>query len=182
VAGDGIPPRSFRRHDPLPRWVGAVRYPTSRRRRVVDRHRRPDGASDETVAAVGRASEALEYVERVRGLLYEAHQLMGRADFLFEDAADRLESAGHSGAAERIRKDVVGRNVLDGRWTFQIVEEFDDIFYGPVRDQIRRLEEELMAGRRHVYEAELKEQRRTRGRPGHESRPPAADSPSVETR
>jgi hypothetical protein len=131
---------------------------------------------------VGKASEALEYVERVRGLLYEAHQLMGRADFLFEEAADGLEDAGHSGVAQRIRDDVVGRNVLDGRWTFQIVEEFDDIFYGPVRAEVRRLEDDLMAGRRHVYEAELKEQRRSRGRAAHETRPPAADSPCVETR
>lgn len=47
-----------------------------------DAHERPAGASDETVAAVGKASEAFEFVERLRGSLYELHQLMGRADFL----------------------------------------------------------------------------------------------------
>ena len=36
----------------------------------------------ETVDAVGKASEALEYVERARGHLYAFHQLIGRADFL----------------------------------------------------------------------------------------------------
>ena len=66
---------------------------------------------------------------------------------------------------------VVGRNVLEGRWTFQIMEEFDDGYYQAVRDAERRVRDELMDGRRHVFEAELKEERRTRGRPNHESRP-----------
>ena len=33
----------------------------------------------ETIDAVGKASEALEYVERARGHLYAFHQLIGRA-------------------------------------------------------------------------------------------------------
>ena len=135
-------------------------------------HTRPDGATDETVAAVGRASEALEYVERVRGHLYAAHQLVGRADFLFEEAADLLEQAGHRDDAQHIRDEVIGRNLLDGRWTFQIVEEFDDVYYEIVTGSVRRLEADLMDGRRHVFEAEMKEQRRTPGRSGHERRPP----------
>jgi hypothetical protein len=143
-------------------------------------HRRPDGVTDETVAAVGKASEAFEYVERVRGLLYTAHQLIGRADFLFEEAADRLELAGHVDQAEQMRTHVVGRNVLDGRWTFQIVEEFDDVYYDEVRAAVRSLDETLLGGRRHVYEAEMKEARRTRGRVGHERRPPSAFTVAVE--
>ena len=144
-------------------------------------HERPAGVSDETVAAVGKASEAFEFVERVRGSLYELHQLMGRADFLFEDAADLLDRAGFPEHGERWREDVVGRNVLDGRWTFQIVEEFDDVYYEPVRDLLRQLEEDLLDGRRHVFEAEMKESRRTHGRSGHDRRPPAANTRTVET-
>lgn len=147
----------------------------------MESHERPTGASDATVEAVGRASEALEYVERIRGHLYSLHQLMGRADFLFEEAADLLGGAGHDGHADRLRTDVVGRNLLDGRWTFQIVEEFDDVYYEAVRDAVRALEADLMDGRRHVYEAEMKEQRRTRGRSHHERRPPATHDDDIET-
>ena len=39
-----------------------------------------------TVDAVGKATEALEYVERARGALYEFHQLIGRADLLIGEA------------------------------------------------------------------------------------------------
>ena len=135
-------------------------------------HQRPEGVSDETVAAAGKASEALEWIERARGALYEFHQLMGRADLLFGDAADLLEDAGHDDLASLVRTEVVGRNVLDGRWTFQIVEEFDDCYYDVVRDAERRIRDDLLAGRRHVYESEMKDERRTNGRTGHERRPP----------
>ena len=49
--------------------------------------RRPDGVSDATVEAVGKTSEASEYLIRARGALYEFHQLMGHADLLLGDAA-----------------------------------------------------------------------------------------------
>jgi hypothetical protein len=134
-------------------------------------HRRPDGASDEVVAAVGKASEALEWLERARGRLYDFHQMMGRADLLFGEAVDELAAAGKDDHAARLSDEVVGRNVLDGRWTFQMVEEFEDCYYLPVREAERRLRDDLMDGKRHVFESEMKEQRRTHGRPGHSSRP-----------
>ncbi|HEX8581926.1 MAG TPA: hypothetical protein VF640_06350, partial [Acidimicrobiales bacterium] len=80
----------------------------------ADDHDRPPGVDDDTVAATGKLSEALEWVERARGRLYDFHQLMGRADFLVEDAADLLEKAGHVDHADRLRESLVGRNVLEG--------------------------------------------------------------------
>ncbi|MGH2736754.1 MAG: hypothetical protein ACRDKZ_14325, partial [Actinomycetota bacterium] len=73
--------------------------------------------------------------------------------------------------ADRIRNDVIGHNVAHGRWTFQVVEEFDDGFYQAVSRAEEEVRERLMEGRRHVYEAELKEERRTQGHPGHEATP-----------
>jgi hypothetical protein len=135
--------------------------------------RRPRGVDDDTVAAVGKVTEAFEWLERARGCLYDFHHMMGRADLLMSDAADSLVAAGHEQQAQVLDREVVGRNVLDGRWTFQIVEEFDDCYYEPVRAAERRIREQLMAGRRHVFEAEMKERRRSAGRPGHEARPAA---------
>lgn len=140
-----------------------------------DDHRRPDGADDRTVAAVGKLSEAVEWIERARGRLFDFHQLIGHADLLVEEAADMLDEAGHGDLADRLRVEVIGRNVLDGRWTFQVVEEFERQYYEPVRGAEDEVRAKLMAGRRHVFEAELKERRRTPRRRGHESRPPAGD-------
>ena len=136
-------------------------------------HRRPDGVDDTTVAALGKLSEALETVERVRGHLYSLHQLTGTADLMLDEAVELLDRAGHPEVADRIRQDLIGRNVIAGRWTFQIVEDYDDGYYA----QFRRLEEQartdLVGGRRHLFEAEMKEDRRTHGREHHEARPAA---------
>ena len=136
---------------------------------------------DDLVAAVGKATEALEYVERARGHLYSFHQLTGRADLLFGEAAEMLAEAGQPDCAGRIRDDVVGRNVLDGRWTFQVVDEFDELYHEPVVAAVRELERHLQGGRRHVFEARMKEERRSIGRAGHEHRPPSSHDPRVET-
>ena len=142
---------------------------------------RPDGVSDETVEAVGKLSEAFEYVERARGHLFSFHQLMGHADLAIGEAADALRAAGHADVATRIERELVGRNTIDGRWTFQIVEEFDAQYYEPVRDHTRAVEQELVDGIPHLFESEMKERRRTQGAAGHEARPPEAHDPRVET-
>lgn len=137
----------------------------------ADACRRPDGVSDETVEAAGSVSEALEFVERARGHLYSFHQLMGHADLLLGQACDKLRGAGHPDVADRLECELVGRNVLYGRWTFQVVEEFDDNYWSVFRHHERRVRAELQQGARHVFEAEMKEKRRSNGRSGHESRP-----------
>ena len=133
-------------------------------------HQTPQGVSEQTIEGVGRLSEAFEYIERAKGHLYSFHQLMGRADFLVEEAADILREAGHTDFAERLARDLVGRNVLDGRWTFQVVEEFDDVYYEFFRG-LERESRELTGGVRHLYEARMKEQRRTERRPAHTADP-----------
>ena len=137
----------------------------------ADKRVRPDAMDDATVEAVGAVSEALECVERARGELYSFHQLIGHADLLLGEARDRLRDAGHDAVAERLETEVVGRNVLHGRWTFQIVEDFDDNYWSVFREHERRVRDELQRGVRHVFEAEMKERRRSHGKPGHERRP-----------
>jgi hypothetical protein len=133
-------------------------------------HESPQDVSETTIEGVGKLSEAFEYIERAKGHLYSFHQLMGRADFLVEESADILREAGHEEFAERLSRELVGRNVLDGRWTFQVVEEFDDVYY----EFFRGLEREsrgLTGGVRHLHEARMKEQRRSRGHSAHRADP-----------
>ncbi|MFI7599615.1 hypothetical protein [Actinoplanes sp. NPDC049681] len=134
-------------------------------------HRRPEGLDDTTVEALGKLSEALEMIERVRGHLYSMHQLIGEADFKLDDAVDLLRKAGHEQLAQRVQNELIGRNVIEGRWTFQVVEEFDDLYYAEFKGIEKDARDQLAQGKRHLYEAELKEQRRTKGRRGHEARP-----------
>jgi hypothetical protein len=134
-------------------------------------HTTPDGVSDGTVGALGRLSEALEACERARGHLYSFHQLTGTADCKLGQAVQALREAGHEKIADRLDNELLGRNVLDGRWTFQVIEDYDDNYWSLFRELEKAARDELAAGRRHLYEARLKQAERTAGRPGHSAHP-----------
>ncbi|MFL6061648.1 MAG: hypothetical protein ACJ72E_10475 [Marmoricola sp.] len=132
-----------------------------------------EGLDEATVEAVGKLSEAFEAAQAARGHLYQFHRLTGRSDLLLGDAVEALRSAGHRDLAERIDAELLGRNVLAGRWTFQIIEEYDDDYHRLFRE----LDEEgtrLVKGHRHLFEAGLKRDRRTAGHEGHEATPEEA--------
>lgn len=134
-------------------------------------HCRPDGATDCAVQAAGKVSEALETTEQARGHLYAFHQLTGRADLLLDEAVAQLHDLGRVELAERISGELIGRNVLPGRWSFQLVEDYDDGYYRCFQELERLVRARLTDGRRHVYEAEMKERRRTHGHPAHTADP-----------
>ncbi|MBO7937044.1 hypothetical protein [Streptomyces antibioticus] len=127
-------------------------------------HRRPPGVSDATVEALGALSKALETTERARGHLYSFHQLTGTADFQLDEAVDLLRRAGHPEWADKVRAEIVGRDVVPGHWTFQIVEAYDDTYHRPFALLAREAVDRLAGGRDHLYEAELKQRRRGPGR------------------
>ena len=135
---------------------------------------RPD-LDDTTVEALGKLSEALETVDQARGLLYGFHQLTGKADLLLQDAVELLRKAGHDTLADDLDRDLVGRNVIADRWTFQIVEDYDDGYWSVFRGFDERARTELAGGDRHVYEARMKQAERTAGHPAHEAGPALAD-------
>jgi hypothetical protein len=141
---------------------------------VTNDRTRPD-LDDTTVEGLGKLSEALETVEQARGLLYGFHQLTGKADLLLQDAVELLRSAGHERLADDLEHDLVGRNVVADRWTFQIVEDYDANYWSAFRGFDARAREELADGDRHVYEARMKQRERTAGHPRHEAGPALAD-------
>ena len=136
---------------------------------TVDRSR-PD-LDDTTVEGLGRLSEALETIEQARGQLYGFHQHSGKADLLLQDAVELFRKAGHTELADDLDRDLVGRNVIADRWTFQIVEDYDDNYWSAFRAFDERARTELSDGHRHVFEARMKQRERTAGHPAHEAGP-----------
>jgi hypothetical protein len=152
--------------------VSEPRSPSVDERPSVDgQHSRPPGTSDALVATVGAFSEALERIERARGALYEFHQLTGGADGMLDEVVAGLREAGFDELAGHVEEELIGRNVVEGRWSFQLVEDYDDDYYAVWRELERTVREETLGGRRHVFEAEMKQRRRTAGRRGHEATP-----------
>lgn len=131
---------------------------------------RPD-LDDRSVEGLGKLSEALETVDQARGFLYAFHQLTGKADRLLQEAVDVLGKAGHGDLAGDLERDLVGRNVIADRWTFQIVEDFDQNYWAAFRRYDERARTEISGGDRHVYEARMKQRERTRGHSAHEAGP-----------
>ncbi|MGW6204480.1 hypothetical protein ACWF9B_12665 [Streptomyces sp. NPDC055089] len=131
-------------------------------------HRRPEGVSDRTVEALGALSKALETTERARGALYEFHQLTGGADFAVGDAVRLLREAGHDREADLVEREILGRNVIPGHWTFQIIEEYNQTYYRPFTEVEKHVVDTLAQGRDHLHEAEMKAARRpSGGSPAH---------------
>ena len=129
--------------------------------RTEAERRRPPQASDAAVEAVGKLSEAMERMENARGHLYAFHQLSGATDLALQDAVAALRSAGEAALADAITEVLVGRDVIAGQWSYQLVEDYDDNYAAVFREVERRVRTKLMGGTRHVFEAEmqLREQR-----------------------
>lgn len=146
--------------------------PTDTRTSPAPGHQRPADVDERTVEALGALSKAWETTERARGRLYDFHQLTGTADLQLDDAVRLLREAGHHEWAERIRSEILGRNVIPGHWTFQIIEAYNATYYRAFQQLESSAVQELAHGRDHLYEAQLKEDRRTPGHPDHTARPP----------
>jgi hypothetical protein len=138
--------------------------------RVTNDRSRPD-LDDTTVEALGKLSEALETVDQARGFLYAFHQLTGKADRQLQESVELFEKAGATELAADLDRDLVGRNVVADRWTFQIVEDFDANYWGTFRAFDQRARDEFAGGDRHVYEARMKQGERTRGHARHQAGP-----------
>jgi hypothetical protein len=141
---------------------------------VTSDRTRPD-LDDATVEALGKLSEALESVDQARGFLYAFHQTIGKADQELQDAVELFRQAGHTELADDLERDLVGRNVIADRWTFQIVEDYDANYWTTFRAFDERARTELSDGDRHVFEARMKQRERTPGHPRHEAGPALAD-------
>jgi hypothetical protein len=138
---------------------------------AAEGHERPAGVDDTTVEAVGKLTEALETVIQARGHLYAFHQTTGSADLELDKAVELLRTAGHTELADRITTELIGRNVVSGRWTFQLVEDYDDNYYALFTQLEKTARDQLTGGRRHLFEAEMKQRRVTPDQPGHEIDP-----------
>ncbi len=118
---------------------------------------RPPGVTDATVAALGKLSEALEVAEQARGFLYGFHRLSGTADLTLQEAVRMLRDAGWAELAGGIEETLVGRDIVNDQWSFQLVEAYDSGYWQVFRDVEQHARATAGVPGRHVYEAEMKQ-------------------------
>ena len=118
---------------------------------------RPPEVPDATVAALGKLSEALEVVEQARGFLYGFHRLSGTADRTLQEAVGLLRDAGWAELAGDIEETLVGRDIANDQWSFQLVEAYDSGYWQVFRDVEQHARVTAGVPDRHVHEAEMKQ-------------------------
>lgn len=79
---------------------------------------------------------------RVHSGLIGFHHHVGRSMNHYHEAAELLREEGHPGLAEQLL-DPIGRGVISGRWSWSIVEEYEERFFEQAPDLARRLKENI---------------------------------------
>jgi len=135
--------------------AGPARHGSAKRPGRPVAHQRPAGLGDAEVLALVKLSEALEAAEHARGLLYGFHRLCGTADLTLQEAVRLFRDGGHRQLADELEQILVGRDVIDGMWSFQLVESYDDGYWSVFRELEAHARQVLGAAERHLYEAEM---------------------------
>jgi hypothetical protein len=134
----------------------SLRHGSAQRPDRAAARQRPPGIPDAAVAALGKLSEALEAVEHARGLLYGFHRLSGTADRTLQDAVGMFRDAGYAELADDLEETLVGRDIANDQWSFQLLEAYDAGYWQVFRDVEQQARAGVGVPDRHVYEAEMK--------------------------
>lgn len=144
--------------DDLVARFGSARHPERR-----SEHPRPKGVTDAEVDADGKVSAAFEVVEQARGMLYGFHRMSGKADLALQEAVVALREAGHEELASEVDEVLVGRDVVPGSWTFQLIEAYDEHYWKVFQAVADKVRGRLTSQTRHLFEAEMKVAEQTSG-------------------
>lgn len=139
-----------------------ARFGSARHPERAPGHPVPDGVSEATVEALGALSAAFEVLEEARGHLYAFHRRMGKADLELQQALEQLREAGHRALADEIDEVLVGRDVVPGLWTYQLVETYDRTYHDVWRAAVEKAERVAGGGASHLAESGMKVQEQSR--------------------
>ena len=106
----------------------------------------------------------VEHLHRAYGHLLAFHHSVGHAMDRLAAIEDDLRAAGREEYAAELRDDHLPAGVVDERWSYELVEAFNDGFLAEMTDFERRLREETTGGKRHVAEREQRRRWRERAR------------------
>lgn len=82
--------------------------------------------------------------------------MTGYADEMLDEVVNALRGIGRGDLADRITSELIGLNVIAGRWSFQVVEDYDDGYYRMLLEMDGLIRDEVVGGRRHLIEAKMK--------------------------
>jgi oligoribonuclease NrnB/cAMP/cGMP phosphodiesterase (DHH superfamily) len=108
--------------------------------------------SDVETEAVHSVELGLEWLQRAHGDLVEFHHKTGHAMDRLDEAESQLRDCGHEEFADLLRREYLAAGVVDERWTYDLLERFEEGFLGDLTGFRQRVCEEITDGHRHVAE------------------------------
>ncbi|WP_435151466.1 hypothetical protein [Haladaptatus sp. DFWS20] len=119
--------------------------------------------SDDEEVALHELELGIEGLRKAHGYLVHFHHATGHAMSHLRVAESNLREAGHDEFADHIRDEILPCGLLgDERWTYDLLEKFEEEFFNDVLAFERDVREDVASGERHVKER--RQQRRWRER------------------
>jgi hypothetical protein len=109
----------------------------------------------------------VEWLHRAHGDLVEFHHKTGHAMDHLADAEEQLRACGRTDLADALRDEYLPRGVIDDdRWSYDVLESYQDGFLSALTDFEERAREEVADGQRHVAERRQEHEWKRRARDG----------------
>ncbi|MFC7020162.1 MULTISPECIES: hypothetical protein [Haloarcula] len=112
----------------------------------------PTDLNDFEVDALHSVELGLEWLRRAHGNLIEFHHATGHAMDHLDDAEPVLRACGYDDLADRLRTDLLPSGAVDERWTYDLLETFEDGLLDDVQQFERQASEDIADGDSHVAE------------------------------
>lgn len=126
----------------------------------------PPDLDDFEVNALHSVELGLEWLRRAHGNLIEFHHATGHAMDHLDDAEPVLRACGYDDLADRLRADLLPSGAVDDRWTYDLLETFEEGLLDDVQAFERQAREDIADGDSHV--AERRQERAWRRRAEHD--------------
>lgn len=124
----------------------------------------PHHSDDPTIEALHRVELGLEWFHRAHGHLVAFHHNTGHAMDHFAAAEELLREQGERELANDLRDEFLPCGVLGDRWSYDVLETFQDGLLEDADAFERRARHELADGDRHVAERQQEREWRSRAR------------------
>lgn len=111
-----------------------------------------DDLSEEEREALHDIQLGTEHLYRAYGHFLSFHHAVGHAMNRLADAEAELADAGHEEHAAVLRNDLLPAGVVEDKWTYELVEEFQDGVLADATNFENVVRADLAGGERHVAE------------------------------
>ena len=124
----------------------------------------PSDLSEFEMEALHSVELGLEWLRRAHGNLIEFHHATGHAMDHLDDAEPVLRACGYDDLADRLRTDLLPSGAVDERWTYDLLETFEDGLLEDVEAYERQARDTIADGSSHVAERHQEREWRRRAR------------------